>query len=86
MSEIKNQYNETQKKALAELKTEEAWKIVMDMCDTIIKRDCNLNNINVKLSDKEFKIEYQSRKKAKKIFTAIFGEPYPLKAVKKTYL
>lgn len=87
LAKIQDQYSSAQKKALESLKKEQAWEILMDMCDKIIKKHCDLNTVDIKLADKEFKIEYEARKKAKEMFTAVFGEPYSIKgSAKKEYL
>ncbi len=86
---IQDQYNDTQKKALAELKKQNAWEIFMDMCDKIRKKSCDLTTINQSLSDREFKIEYKGRKLADEMFTAVIGDTHPLSdsaKPKKTYL
>lgn len=87
LAKIQDQYSSAQKKALESLKKEQAWEILMDMCDKIIKKRCDLNTVDIKLADKEFKIEYEARKKAKEMFEAVMGKSHPLAGgPKKEYL
>lgn len=68
------QLSQIRKDALHKLKNSESWEIVKNLCVDIVNQECDLESIDNKLPDNEFKIEYLARKKAKLMFTGVFGD------------
>ena len=69
-----NELSVERQNALNKLKKSSSWIIIQNLCKDIIDGECDLEKVNESLPDKEFKIEYSARKKAKKMFTDVFGK------------
>ena len=63
-----------QQDAYNELKKSNGWTIVCEILDKVIREECNLDDVDEKLTPEEYKSECIGKKIAKRMFKSVFGE------------